>query len=156
MFLFLAKQLYTFYFFSKLDIMIYINERIETMSKKDINDNYIWKDRKRNWCGLPWTFTVYRLYDSKLVIDTGFLNKTQDDVRLYRIMDVTLTRSIFQRIFGLGTIKCDSCDKSMGDFCIKNIKNSEEVKNQLSDLIEQNRAQNNVRSKEFLIDDDED
>ena len=44
------------------------------MNKKDI----IWKDRKRTIFGLPWTFTVYKLTGEKILIDTGFLNQTQE------------------------------------------------------------------------------
>ena len=32
---------------------------------------YRWKDRKRTIFGLPWSFTVYKLTDEKLLIETG-------------------------------------------------------------------------------------
>lgn len=115
---------------------------------------YIWKERKRVWCGLPWTFTVYSLDEKKLTIDSGFFNKKQDEVRLYRILDVSLSRSFMQRIFGLGTIHCASTDRSLKNFDIKNIKNSENVKNMLSDLIEEERKANRVSSREFMAADD--
>lgn len=117
----------------------------------------VWKDRRRVWCGLPWTFTKYELSREKLVIKTGFFTQNQDEVRLYRILDLSLTRSLSQRIFGLGTIKCHSVDKTMKDFEIRNIKNSENVKNQLSDLIEEARRTNRVSSREFMTEqEDED
>ena len=31
------------------------------MNKKDLN----WYDRKRLWCGLPWTFTKYGMSDDR-------------------------------------------------------------------------------------------
>ena len=34
------------------------------MAKEDFN--YIWKDRKRTFLGLPWSFTVYYLTEEKL------------------------------------------------------------------------------------------
>ena len=120
----------------------------------------IWQERKRLWCGLPWTFTKYSLDNKKLTIDTGFLNKKQDEVRLYRILDVSLTRTLMQRIFGLGTIHCTSTDRSLKNFDIKNIKKSQEIKNTLSDLIEEERKANKVSSREFMttdeFDEDED
>ena len=119
-----------------------------------------WQERKRLWCGLPWTFTKYSLDNKKLTIDTGFLNKKQDEVRLYRILDVSLTRTLMQRIFGLGTIHCTSTDRSLKNFDIKNIKKSQEIKNTLSDLIEEERKANKVSSREFMttdeFDEDED
>lgn len=117
----------------------------------------VWKDRKRIWCGLPWTFTKYELNREKMIIKTGLLTQNQDEVRLYRILDLSLKRSLGQRIFGLGTIYCHSVDKTLKNFEIKNIKDSERVKNQLSDLIEEARRANRVSSREFMTEqDDED
>ena len=56
----------------------------------DINtENVIWKDRKRIIFGLPWSFTRYRLEQDKFIIDKGFLSRTEDEIRLYRITDHT-------------------------------------------------------------------
>ena len=65
---------------------------------------YIWKDRKRTIFGLPLSFTVYKLTKDKLLIESGFLSKKEEEIRLYRIMDLTLNRPIGQRISGVGTI----------------------------------------------------
>ena len=121
-----------------------------------MDTNIIWSDRKRIWCGLPWTFTKYVLRADKLLIKTGFLNQNEDEVRLYRIMDLSLSRSLSQRLFGLGTIRCSSVDKTMKDFEIKNIKNSEQIKEQLSDLVESARRNNRVSTREFMVDLDDD
>ena len=83
----------------------------------------LWKERKRIWCGLPLTFTVYSYDNERFYVKSGFLNQRQDEVRLYRIQDLTVTRSLSQRIFGMGTILVNSSDKTLGDFEIKNIKN---------------------------------
>ena len=118
--------------------------------------NVVWSDRKRVWCGLPWTFTKYTLTEDRLFIKTGFLNTSEEEVRLYRILDLSLTRTLLQRIFGLGTIRVSSSDKSQGTFDIKNIKKSADVKEQLSELVEQNRDKKRVTSREFIGDDDSD
>lgn len=96
----------------------------------------LWKERKRIWCGLPLTFTVYSYDNERFYVKSGFLNQRQDEVRLYRIQDLTVTRSLSQRIFGMGTILVNSSDKTLGDFEIKNIKNVMDVKEQLSALVE--------------------
>lgn len=116
----------------------------------------VWEDRKRVWCGLPWTFTKYELSKEKLIINTGFFTQNQDEVRLYRILDLSLKRSLIQRMFGLGTIYCHSVDKTLKNFEIKNIKDSENVKNMLSDLIEEARRANRVSSREFMTEMDDD
>ena len=115
-----------------------------------------WKARKRNWCGLPWTFTVYSFDDSRIFIDRGVLNKRQDEVRLYRVLDLSVTRSLGQRIFGMGTIHISSSDKSMGDFDLINIKHVMSVKEDLSERIERERTAKRVSTREFLDYDESD
>ena len=110
----------------------------------------IWKDRKRIFFGLPWTFTKNSLSEDRLFISTGFFSVKEDEVRLYRIMDVSLERKLWQRMCGLGTIKCCSADKTMGDFEIKNIKKSREVKEMLSNMVEDERTKKKVSSREFM------
>lgn len=109
---------------------------------------YMWKDRKRTFCGLPWSFTKYMLTEDRLFISRGFFTVKEDEVRLYRITDVALKMTLGQRIFGVGTISCCSADKSLGDFEIKNIKKPREVKEMLSMAIEKERVKKRVFSKE--------
>ena len=115
----------------------------------------VWQDRKRIIFGLPWTFTKYVLTKEKLLIQTGILNTKEEEVRLYRIMDVTLRRSLGQRLFGLGTIHCCSADKSTPEFDIKWIPDSAAVKEKLSDLVEAERMAKRVSSREFMADEDD-
>lgn len=116
----------------------------------------IWQDRKRTLFGLPLSFTKYSLTEERLFIERGFLNKNEDEVRLYRIMDISLSRSLGQRIFGVGTIRCCSADKTMKDFDILSIKNPKEVKEQLSELVEAQRDAKRVTNREFMEHGDDD
>ena len=110
----------------------------------------LWRERKRIWCGLPWTFTVYSVDEERIFIDTGFFNKKQDEIRMYRVLDITVTRKFGQRIFGMGSIQLKTSDKTMGDFEIKNIKKVMDVKMQLSDLVEANREKKRISGREFM------
>ena len=113
----------------------------------------VWRARKRwTFLGLPWTFTVYRLTKDRLLIKTGFFTTREDEVRLYRILDISLKRTLIQKIFGLGTIQCHSSDKTMGHFDIINVKKSYDVKNLLSDFIEKERMEKRVSNREFISD----
>lgn len=114
-----------------------------------------WKARKRIWCGLPLTFTVYSFDEERFYQDSGFLNQRQDEVRLYRILDLTVTRSLIQRVFGMGTIHVNSSDKTMGDFEIKNIKNVKDVKEELSNLVEVQRDKKRVATRELISPEEE-
>ncbi len=110
----------------------------------------IWHDRKRNGLGLPWTFTVYDLSEDRLFVTTGILNKREDEVRLYRVVDTTLTRSLWQRIIGTGTIHLDTADKTMKNFDITNVKNANDVKEELAQLVEKARQAGRVYARESV------
>ena len=115
---------------------------------------YLWSDRKRTIFGLPLSFTKYSLTKDRLFIQTGLLSTKEDEVRLSRIMDISLTRSLGQKMFGLGTIHCCSADKTLGDFDIKNIKNPRNTKELIAELVEKQRDEKRVVSREFMQDDD--
>ena len=117
------------------------------MAKKE-KKTYLWQSRKRNALGLPWSFTKYRLDEERLYINSGFFTSTEDEVRLYRITDVTLKRGLWQKLFGMGTIHCDSSDVTMQNFDIINVKHSKEVKDMLSKFVDDSRLRNRVYTSE--------
>ena len=116
----------------------------------------IWKDRKRPFLGLPWSFTKYELTDQKLIINKGFLNVSEEEVRLYRFVDVTMTQTLGQRILGVGNLHCETNDRSSGNFVIELIKNPRQVKELLSDAVEAERDRKRVSVREFMADMDYD
>ena len=113
---------------------------------------YVWKDRKRIIFGLPWSFTVYKLTEEKLFVETGFFSKKEEEIRLYRVMDLTLKRPFGQRLFGLGTIHCCTADKSTPEFDILKIKKSKQVKDMISDMVEKQREEKRISAREFMSD----
>ena len=115
----------------------------------------IWKDRKRPFLGLPWSFTKYELTEQKLIINKGFLNVCEEEVRLYRFVDVTMTQTLGQRIFGVGNLHCETNDRSSGNFVIELVKNPRQVKEILSDTVEAERDRKRVSVREFMADMDE-
>lgn len=116
----------------------------------------IWQDRKRIIFGLPWTFTKYKLFEDKFQICTGFLNKKEEEIRLYRIMDTTLEKPIGQRIFGLGTVKVNSADKTTPQFQILRVKTPDKVRDLLSEQVEKERERRRVSGREFMNNDFDD
>ena len=87
-------------------------------------------ERKR-WVlfGLPWTFTVYSINKDVLTVNTGFLSKQENDCYMYKIQDVQLKSTFFQRMSGLGDVVCYTGDTTDRELVLKNIRNSKEVKN---------------------------
>lgn len=125
------------------------------MGKDKVEIEYLWKDRQRIFFGLPWTFTKYSLSEDRLFVSKGFFRISEDEVRLYRIMDISLKLKFWQRWFNLGTIQVSSADKTMGNFELKNIKNPRSVKELLSQKVEEVRTAKRVSNREYMLDDDE-
>lgn len=115
----------------------------------------IWKDRKRPFLGLPWSFTKYELTEQKLIINSGILNVKEEEIRLYRFVDVTMEQSLFQRLFHVGNLICDTNDRSSGNFVIELVKNPRQVKELLSDAVENERDRKRVSVREFMADIDD-
>ena len=82
--------------------------------------NTVWKDRKRTFLGLPWSFTRYELTEEKLIIETGLFGRKEEEIRLYRIMD------------------------------IKRIKKPKQVRDILSDMVEHEREERRIGAREYL------
>lgn len=110
---------------------------------------YIWKDRKR-FLGMPLSFTRYALTKDRLFLSVGFLNIKDEEVLLYRVRDITTSRSLGQRIFGVGTVTVLSSDKTLPTLVLKNIKHPLEVKELLHEQVEDMKIRRRVRVGEIM------
>ena len=113
--------------------------------------NYIWQDRKRTFLGLPLSFTKYMLTEDRLFVEKGFFNSVLDEENLYRVRDVRVTRSLGQKLFGLGTVTVYSTDASNGETVLQSIKHPIEVKEEIVRLVEAARKRHNIRASEMLM-----
>lgn len=113
------------------------------------NLDIIWKDRKR-YLGLPLSFTRYALSEDRLFQSIGFLNIRDEEILLYRIRDINTTRTLWQRLFGVGTVTVVSSDKSMPVLVLKNIKDPTMVKELLHRQVEEMKIRRRVRVGEIM------
>lgn len=111
-------------------------------------DTMLWKDRKR-YLGLPISFTTYSVSDDRLFRDSGFFNRKYEEVLLYRVRDISLTRNLGQMIFGVGTVTIISSDKSASKLEIESVKAPKEVKELIHQLVEEAKSRRRFRFGEF-------
>lgn len=116
---------------------------------------YIWKDRRRRM-GMPLSFTRYALSEDRLFLSVGFFNIRDDELLLYRVRDITTRRSLWQRLFGMGTVTVISSDKSQPTLELKNVKNPLMVKELLHERVEEMKLKRRVRVGEIMGSDDAD
>lgn len=115
----------------------------------------IWKDRKRI-LGMPITFTKYSMSKDRLFLETGLLNMNQEEILLYRVRDISLHISLWQRLFGVGTIIVKSSDQTLPELRIENIKNPRMIKEQIHTHVEEMKIARQMRIGEIVDDGDMD
>ena len=118
------------------------------------NVNIIWKDRKR-YLGLPLSFTRYSLSEDRLFLSVGCINLKDEEVLLYRVRDINTKRTLWQRLFGVGTVTIVSSDKTMPTLELKNIKDPVFVKELIHKQVEEMKIRRRVRFGEIMTTGDE-
>jgi uncharacterized membrane protein YdbT with pleckstrin-like domain len=112
-------------------------------------DELIWKDRKR-YLGLPISFTRYSIRGIRFYMSKGLFNTEENEILLYRIMDVKYNRTLADRIFGVGTITLYSADATDNEMKIIRVKKSAKVRDLISKMVEDERVRVRARGKELF------
>ena len=128
-----------------------LKETEKELRKMKLGVETLWSDRKRV-LGMPLTFTKYFLSEDRLFMQTGLLNMKMEEVLLYRVSDIGVHISLFQRLFAVGTIVIHSSDKSAPHLELKNIREPLVVKELIHKHVEAMKDARGVRVSEFLDD----
>jgi len=120
-----------------------------------MENRIIWKDKKRIM-GMPISFTRYSLSSDRLYTSVGAVNIKDDEVLLYRVRDISVRRSLWQRMFKLGTVTVNTSDKSTPVVVLKNIKAPLIVKELIHENAEEMKIKRRIRLGEVVNIDDED
>ena len=124
------------------------------MSKKNCINGTIevnpilWQDRKR-FLGIPLSFTRYIVEEDRLITRIGFFRTEVNEILLYRILDVRMSRTLWQKICGVGTITLYTADRTDASLELKNIRKPEQVRRFLSKIVEKERDEKRVLGKEM-------
>jgi len=101
------------------------------------------------WKWLVVKNTKYELTTERLKIRHGVLNKNMDDLELYRVRDFKLEKPFFLRIFSLGNIILQTSDKSHPVVILRAIKNGEQIREQIRNMVEACRVKKRVREVDY-------
>lgn len=113
-------------------------------SKSDI----IWKDRS-HFMWFPIRFEKYYVRNNRIYCIHGLLNQKEHECQLYRVLDLSLQRTLLHRLFGTGTIRMKTNDSSDPILMLRNISDSRAVKDMLSDLVEEAREHKGMTEREI-------
>lgn len=123
----------------------------DSASESIFNSNpakLLWKDRKRI-LGMPISFTRYEFDSDRFVSRIGLLRTSTNEILLYRILDIKMTQTLGQKIFGVGTLMLFTADQSDRQFPLINIKHPEKIRRALSELVEKERMEKRMLGREM-------
>lgn len=107
-----------------------------------------WKDRKR-YLGLPLSFTRYRLDNNRLYLSRGLFTTVEDELAIYRVLDVRLKRTFGDKIVGVGTVILYTVDETNKILELVRIKRPAKVRDLISQMVENERARLGIKGKEL-------
>lgn len=118
----------------------------------DKSMQYLWRDRKRI-LGMPISFTKYALAQDRLFMEKGLLNLSLEEVILYRVRDIGVTCSLWQRIFRVGTVTVHSSDKTQPHLELCNIREPMRIKELIHQQVEEMKIARRLKVGELLDND---
>lgn len=125
---------------------------------------YVTLKEKLTWhilllCLIPLSLSIWKylkvkcqkfeLTNERLKIISGVLNRTTEEIELYRIKDTSFQEPFYYRIFGLGNIKLYTSDRSLPELTITALPKGKEFREKLRNMVEVIRAKKNVREVDF-------
>ena len=123
--------------------------KTDKLSEYITEEKILWHDKKRI-LGMPLSFTHYSFSENILFIQKGFFKITKDELRLYRVLDVRLQQSVWQKMFKVGTILLYTADKFNKIITLQNVKNPNRVRDALSTIAEKERDEKRILGKEMF------
>lgn len=97
-------------------------------------------ERKRTaFLGLPLYFTTYTVGEDMICRKSGFFKTQEDNLFLYKVQDVRVTKTLIERMFKLGTIICYTGDVTDSEFRFEHIRNADIIKEYLLRQSEEER-----------------
>lgn len=91
--------------------------------------------------------TAYEVTDQRLIVSTGILFRTVDEIELYRVKDVRLEYSLLNGAADIGTITLTATDRTAagGAHTLRDVPMARERREGLRRLVERARVRRGVR-----------
>lgn len=96
--------------------------------------------------------TTYEVTEDRLILHRGILNKSIDEIELYRVKDIRIDFSLIQQWAGIGTITLVSSDETTGStpFVIPDVEHARERREKLRELVNAARRLRGVREIDMV------
>lgn len=90
--------------------------------------------------------TRYTVSNRRLSIQSGIFSKRVDDIALFRIRDVDLRQSIWQRMGGIGNLLVISTDSVDPNVMLRGLRDPDRVRRILREQADMSRRREGVRT----------
>ena len=94
--------------------------------------------------------TTYTLTTQRLIIRTGLLGRSEEQIDLGRVKDIRLTQGLSDRMIGIGQIEVISTDPSTPSFRLMGVRDPRKVRDHIWSAVNQRRRAMGIRSRELL------
>jgi uncharacterized membrane protein YdbT with pleckstrin-like domain len=84
--------------------------------------------------------TTYTISNRRLTIRTGLLTRELHETRLERVQNVNCTRSLLERLLGIGTVDFDTAASAEYDFRFRGVDDPEQIVRTVDRALEEFRA----------------
>ena len=108
-------------------------------------------------CGLWLAVTIcrslstrYKLTTERLIVTSGLLSQSSEEVEIYRVKDVSVSQGALDRMLGIGTVTVIVSDASSPRIELKGISSPMQRKEQIRQMSRSSRKSEGVRSVEYL------
>jgi membrane protein YdbS with pleckstrin-like domain len=89
--------------------------------------------------------TSYHFAKGRLTWRTGLLSRSAESLELYRVADVTMRQTLFQRLFGVGRIVLNTADANHREVVLEGVPGPDRFRDWLTDAVQQTRRDRGMR-----------
>ena len=147
-----------------------MEETSDTPSMLNSSESTLWEGSPSSWQNFWWWLSIVgipvalwkhivlkstriKLTNQRLIVESGILTRTREEVELYRVKDWTFSQPLLQRMLGYGEVKIVSSDRTSPEVTYAWLKDAQGFAEMLRSAVESVRDRKRVRS--FDVDDTE-
>ncbi|MGZ3274287.1 MAG: PH domain-containing protein [Caulobacteraceae bacterium] len=93
--------------------------------------------------------TSYHFAKNRMTWRTGVLSRAAESLELYRVADVTMRQSLFQRLFGVGRIVIRSADANHREVVMEGVPAPDRFRDWLTDAVQATRRERGMQEVQF-------
>lgn len=93
--------------------------------------------------------TSYHFAKNRLTWRNGVLSRSAESLELYRVADVTMRQSLFQRLFGVGRIVIRSADANHREVVLEGVPHPDRFRDWLTDAVQHTRRERGMREMQL-------